>query len=203
MPLHISVALSQQSAGLPPPPPQLVNPAPHTHALLTHDEFATHTTPQAPQFASFDASSASQPVPGRPSQSLKPTLHMAIVHDPAVHALVALAAVHARPHIPQLVTVLVAASQPLAALPSQLPKPMLQLAIAHEPVAHVGVALATVQGAPHAPQFVTELSRTSHPFASLESQSAKPMLQVAIEHVAAAHAPLAFAGAHALLHIPQ
>lgn len=125
MPLHISVALSQQSVGFPPPPPQLVNPAPHTQALPVHDASATQTTPHAPQLALSVASAASHPVPGRPSQSAKPMLQVK-PHAPAVHEFIALAALQTRPHIPQFATaVRVSTSQPFMALPSQLPKPAL------------------------------------------------------------------------------
>jgi hypothetical protein len=53
---------------------------------------------------------------------------------------------------------------------SQLPKPALHDAIAHDPDVQVGVAFARVQTVPHARQLVSVVSGDSHPFASLPSQ---------------------------------
>jgi hypothetical protein len=202
--VQLSVLSSQQSVGLPPMPlPQLVKPAPQTQAPAEHVEFVTQAIPQPPQCVLLVATVVSQPFIALPSQLPKPMLHDAIAHEPVAHVAVALLRAQAAPHAPQFVSVLVGASQPFIAFASQLPKPMLHDCTAHVPVLHVGVAFGVAHATRHPPQFATVFSRTSQPFASLMSQSPKPMLQVAIEHIAAEHAPLAFAGAHALLHIPQ
>jgi hypothetical protein len=98
--------------------------------------------------------------------------------DAAMHVpLLQLApAAHARPHIPQLVAlVLRLVSQPLAALPSQSPKPALQLS-PHAPAAHVAVALAPAAHIlPHIPQFAALVRRSiSQPLTALPSQLPKP-----------------------------
>ena len=85
-----------------------------------------------------------------------------------------LATTHAMPHAPQWATVVaVPVSQPLAALPSQLPKPAAQLATAHAPAEQVGVALGRTQALAQRPQLATEVARlTSQPLAALPSQLA-------------------------------
>jgi hypothetical protein len=94
-------------------------------------------------------------------------------HAPATHAV---AAPHARPHAPQwalLVWVLV--SHPLAALPSQLPKPVAQAPSAHAPPAQVAAALAKLHTVPHAPQCaVLVVVLVSHPLVALPSQLPNP-----------------------------
>jgi hypothetical protein len=149
--------------------------------------------------------STSQPSVAFVLQSAKPMLHVPIVHAPATHALVALAALHARPHIPQFVgLVRVSTSQPSDALPLQSAKPALHVN-PHAPAAHVAVALAgAIHDRPHVPQLATVVARVvSQPFAGLESQSPKPMLQ-RNEQTAALQTGAAFARAgHGMLQPPQ
>lgn len=97
--------------------------------------------PQRPQCA-FDVKRlVSQPLLGFPSQSPKPALHAPIPQTPPVHAPVALAGAHARPHAPQcMVLDCSPVSHPFPALPSQSPKPALQVK-PHIPLAHAGAAL--------------------------------------------------------------
>jgi hypothetical protein len=68
----------------------------------------------------------SQPSLSTPLQSAKPVLHERIWQEPEAQLAVALARVQAVPHAAQLELVLRGVSQPLAALPSQLLKPLLQ-----------------------------------------------------------------------------
>ena len=76
-------------------------------------------------------------------------------------------------------------SQPLLALPSQSAKPALHEPRAHDPAAHDGVALASAQPWPQAPQLVSVVSSdVSQPLAAVPSQSAKPAL-----HAPSWHAP--------------
>jgi hypothetical protein len=75
------------------------------------------------------------------------------------------------PQFPRLV--LVFTSQPLAAFPSQLPKPALQLATVQLPATHAAVPFAAEQVLPQAPQFPRLLCVfTSQPLAAIPSQSA-------------------------------
>ncbi len=86
-------------------------------------------------------------------------------------------------------------SQPLAGLPSQLPK----LAL-HEPKLHVletqrALAFAKVQRWLHIPQLLLSLRvSTSQPFVALPSQFTKPALQAPRPQTLEAHTALAFAG---------
>jgi hypothetical protein len=100
-------------------------------------------------------------------------LQLAIVQVPAVHVPVAFAGAHILPHIPQCeVSVCVLVSQPFIALPSQLPKPALQLAIPQVPIVHEGVPFMTVQARLHIPQCeVSVCVLVSQPFMGLSSQS--------------------------------
>jgi hypothetical protein len=94
----------------------------------------------------------SQPFGLLPSQLPQPELHEEIAHEPVEHVAVACAREHAVPHEPQWVSVFKFCSQPLLALPSQFPKPELQLEIAQLPVEHVAVAFAREQPTPQPPQ---------------------------------------------------
>jgi hypothetical protein len=251
----VCVFTSQPFAGFPSqsakPALQLAIPQPpavHTPVALA----GAHAIPHPPQCASEVCVLTSQPLLALPSQFAKPALQLAIPHAPIAHAPVALAGAHAIPHPPQCASdVCVLVSQPLLALPSQLPKPALQLAIPHAPIAHAPVALAGAHAVPHIPQLLVSVCRstqviiapapqmvlgatqstrqapatqncpagqtvphapqlfasvcvlTSQPLAALMSQSAKPMLQLAIPHTPMAHAPVALAGAQPIPQPPQ
>jgi hypothetical protein len=95
-----------------------------------------------------------------------------------------------------LVVVPNANSQPFAALPSQLPKPVLQLPMAQLPVLQVAVALARLQPVPHVPQSVVVVVGVSQPLAKLLSQLAKPLLQLPNVQVPLGHVSLALAKSH-------
>jgi hypothetical protein len=79
---------------------------------------------------------------------------------------------HAVPQVPQFVAVVSEASQPLAGLPSQSPKPDEQAPVAQEPPTQLGVPFAVVQALPHVPQLAVVVTDTSQPLAGLPSQSA-------------------------------
>ena len=83
--------------------------------------------------------------------------------------------VHALPQLPQLATlVLRFASQPFAALPSQLPNPRLQMG-AQAPAEQTVVPFAFVQAPPHEPQFATLIwVFVSQPFDKVPSQLPNP-----------------------------
>jgi hypothetical protein len=79
---------------------------------------------------------------------------------------------HALPHAPQLLVVVVGVSQPLATFPSQSAKPGLH-AILHVEPTQVPVPPAWLHALPHAPQLLASSVRwISQPFATFLSQSA-------------------------------
>jgi hypothetical protein len=156
-------------------PSQLPQPAvqvgEHTPELQVVVPWAlVQLLPQAPQLV-VEVSAASHPLVSRPSQLPQPVLQ-AIAQAPRVQDALPLVLLHTVPQVPQLlVLVWVLTSQPLLALPSQLPQPALQEAMAHEYVAHVAVALARVQATPQALQLVSVFSGASQPLPVLPSQS--------------------------------
>jgi hypothetical protein len=122
-------------------------------------------------------------------------------HDPRLQTK---PAGHTLPHAPQLALLaLRSASQPLAALPSQSPKPALH-ATPQAPLAHAGPALGTWQRFTHAPQRWGSLLRlVSQPLAGSPSQSPHPCRQVKAQR-APAHAALALGRrGQTLPHWPQ
>jgi hypothetical protein len=91
-----------------------------------------------------------------PEQLVCPLGHVAL-HVPLRHAAEPpVGAVHTRPQAPQWATVLRrSVSHPLAALPSQLPKPVLHAPRVHVPLVQVALALAKLHTRPQAPQLFT------------------------------------------------
>jgi hypothetical protein len=203
----VRVSVSQPLAAL---PSQSANPARHdaiVHVPPAHAAVALgrlHARPHIPQLVAVVRVSTSQPFAGFPSQSAKPALHAAMVHAPAAHAAVALASEHVRPHIPQCTALMPRlTSQPLAALPSQLPKPALHDATVHMLAAHAAVALASEHARPHIPQCAAVVARfTSHPSAGLALQSPKPALQTVVQRPTM-HVAVAFCARHTLPQTPQ
>ncbi len=199
---------SQPFAAIPSQLPKLVlQVKPHVapvHALLA---FATagHAAPHIPQLASDVRVSVSQPFAAIASQLPRPAAHDATVQIPAAHAAVANGSEHAVAHDPQLATeVRKSASQPLAVLPSQLPKPALQLAITQAPATHDGVAFASKHAALQAPQLATDVLRSvSHPFAVFPSQSPRPGMQVVGRQTPIRHAAPEPGNEHDVAHVPQ
>lgn len=135
--------------------------------------------PHVPQFDVEVFVLTSQPVDAMPSQFPNPVLH-AMVHAPSEQPGDPFVPLHTVPQPPQfeaLVSVLV--SQPLLALPSQLPNPELQAPSVHTPLAHDSLAFARSQTAPQAPQLARLVFvLVSHPLAELPSQLPKPGLHV-------------------------
>lgn len=144
----------------------------------------------------------SQPLVTLLSQLPNPELH-AMAQAPPLHDAVPFVPLHTVPHAPQLlVLVLVLVSQPLLALPSQLPNPVLQELNAHEPVAHEVVALVRLHTVPHAPQLLVVLRFVSQPLFALPSQFAKPAAHEGTQSpLVHAVVPLAFE--HAMPQPPQ
>ncbi len=190
------VSVSQPLAAF---PSQLPKPALHIPIVQTPaGQLAAapgnaQPVPHPPQFVTV-SSGVSQPLAMFPSQLPKPVLHIPNVHTPA--GQVALARVNAQvvPQPLQFVVVLSAVSQPLVVLPSQFPKPVLQVSL-HELAMHEATPLAPVgHTRPHTLQFPTLLVvLTSQPFVAVTSQSANPLLHVRL-HEPATHALDPFAG---------
>jgi hypothetical protein len=88
----------------------------------------------------------------------------------------ACALVHTSLQVRQWSFVNFAVSQPLPSLPSQFRKFVPQLATVQVPLAHDGVAFASVQDAPQTPQLVGVLRSASQPLVGLPSQSPKVSL---------------------------
>ncbi len=137
----VSQPLGPLPSQLPKPPLQ----APSEHAPPEHAAPAfgnEHALPHDPQCETFVDELTSQPLAALPSQLRKAPLQLATVHAPPEHPAVAFASEHAFPHAPQWATVFdTFVSQPFAAVPSQLPKPAVQLPSAHAPAEQVAPAL--------------------------------------------------------------
>jgi hypothetical protein len=127
--------------------------APQVAATQVAVPFDTAGHPvQVPQCIGSLARSASQPLAGLLSQSENPAAQVN-PQAPAVQFAVACGGVgHAVPHAPQVAVVSRRASQPLTALPSQLPKPALQFNRLQAPLTQEPEAFANEHAVPHAPQ---------------------------------------------------
>jgi hypothetical protein len=107
-----------------------------------------------PQLALSVPVLVSQPFVAFMSQLAKPVLQAPSTHALAAQLAAALAKVQARPHAEQLVALVRrSVSQPLAAIPSQLPKLALHVPTPHVPEAHVlTLTLVRRHTLPHMPQ---------------------------------------------------
>jgi len=89
---------------------QLPNPSAHdaiVHAPAAHPSVAfasAHVRPHPPQWATVLLVLTSQPLAGTPSQFPNPAVQLATPHIPLAQFGVAFASTHARPHAPQLAT---------------------------------------------------------------------------------------------------
>jgi hypothetical protein len=110
--------------------------APAAQALTTHPPPAhaavalasAQARRHAPQWEAALRVSASQPFAGSPSQLAQPASQLATAHTDAAHDAVAWGSEHACPQRPQCAAALrVSVSQALTAMPSQSPKPALQV----------------------------------------------------------------------------
>lgn len=167
-----------------------------SHRPFTHCWVLPQATPQAPQWALDARVSTSHPLLGSLSQLANPEEHEATAQRPLLQAAVALERLQAAPHAPQFeADALRFASQPLADIESQSPKPALQ----RNPqalMAHVVAALLRgSHAAPQDPQWPVSLAVLTH---ALE-HTVSPVAQVSL------HAPRSQTcpPAHALLHAPQ
>jgi hypothetical protein len=178
-------------------PSQLPKPALQVipQAVPLHDGVPftlEHTLPQVPQFCVlFRLTQA-------PLQFPKPALHDATVQVPPVQAAVPFVTLQILPQVPQLFVLLVRlVSQPLLAMPSQLPKPALHEAIVHTPLTQAAVPLAELQVVPQVPQLPGSVAV----FTQVPLQLVWPAPHV----VVVAHTPLTqlWPLAQAFPHVPQ
>ena len=116
------------------------------------------------------ARSISHPLAGLLSQLAKEPTQPVSWQVPEAHEVVALGSEQVTPQAPQLAFVLRLVSQPLAALPSQFPKPELQVGTQALEVQAV-LPFGLVQGLEQAPQLLMSLVVfVSQPFEELPSQ---------------------------------
>ena len=114
-------------------------------------------------------------------------------------ASVAFVVLHALPHFPQLLVVVIAVSQPPTVV-LQSAKPALQL-IVQIPPTQVPTPLVWLHTLPQLPQlFGSSVRLTSQPFATLPSQSLNPVLHDAIAHFDDAHSGVPFGATHTFPH---
>lgn len=130
-----------------------------------------------PQLPTTDPWLSSQPLPVFPSQEEKPVLQERKRQLPVEQLSLAPGRLQTVPQPPQLVRVFRRLSHPLAPLPSQLPKPLLQVPRRQLPVLQLSLAFARLQVFPQPPQFVRVFKRASQPLPAVPSQSSKPLLQ--------------------------
>jgi hypothetical protein len=175
----------------------------HTPATQLVVPFAfVQAMPHPPQLLTSPVVGVSQPFFGLPSQSEKPAEQVG-TQVPPVHVVEPCALEQAMPHPPQLLMfVAKTASQPLTALPSQLPVPALHTGL-HAPAEHDVVPFGFVQFVPQAPQLpVLVFVFVSQPFDTLASQFPKPALQ-AIEQEPSAQPAVPFVLLHTVPQPPQ
>ena len=83
---------------------------------------------------------------------------------------------HTSPQAEQLLVVPSVVSQPLLGLPSQLPKPVVQVPSVQVPVLHLELAFAREHGTLQSPQSLSVVTLRSQPLSGLLSQLLKPVL---------------------------
>jgi hypothetical protein len=201
LPLSTCVLTSHPLAGF---PSQSANPV--AHAPITHVPVAQvvaafaklHRIPHPPQLAtSLLFVGVSQPFAAAPSQSPYPTAQAPITQLLAEQALTAtFASAHAVAHAPQWLTSVVSFAQ----LPEQFVSPAPHV-VPHEPEEQTW---PPPHAALHAPQLpLSACVFTSHPFAGLPSQSAKPAAHAPITQPPVAQVAAAFAKLHLSPQPPQ
>ena len=198
------VFVSQPLAGL---PSQLAKPllqagaqVPLAQATLPFG--LLHAMPQPPQWLVLELVFVSQPLLALPSQLPEPALQLG-VQLPPMQAVVPFGLLHVVPHAPQLPALVVRlVSQPLLAMPSQLPQPGAQLGT-QLPAVQVVVPCGLVHESPHEPQLATLFVRfVSQPLLPLPSQLPKPGKHAGM-HAPPVHIVEPFGLMHGRLQPPQ
>jgi len=152
--------VSQPLAGLlsqsPKPEAQAIPQLPAVQVGVPPD--VEQTWPQVLQLLTLVFRFTSQPLAGLLSQSAKPALQVPMAQVPLLQVAAALANVHLVPQALQLLTsVLRLTSQPLVALPSQLPEPAVHAPIVQVLLTQLAAALANVHTVPQPPQLLTSV----------------------------------------------
>jgi hypothetical protein len=162
-------------------PSQFPNPVLHAMVQAPSEQpgepfVPLHTVPQAPQFETFVSVLVSQPLFELPSQFPNPALQVPSVQFPLTQDSLALARLHTAPQAPQLARlVFVFVSQPLLELPSQSPRPGLQVETPQTPPTQFGVPPDAGQTLPQVLQLLTsEFVFVSQPLFGLPSQFLNP-----------------------------
>ena len=147
----------------------------------------------------------SQPLVRMPSQLRKPVLQLMLQEPPAQVGVEFGRVGHTRPHPPQLDTLVTKfVSQPLAVLPSQLPKPALHPTIPQVPFEQLSMAFGRLQTRPHAPQLLgLVFVLVSQPLVGLPSQFAKGELHETITQLPLTQATTALGRWQKTSHMPQ
>jgi hypothetical protein len=139
-----------------------------------------HGIEQPPQCASVVWVLISQPSLASPLQLAQPVLQLDSTQLPVEQLVVAFGREHVVPHAPQLLLVVSEVSQPLVALPSQLPHPLLHVPRVQVPVEQLAEAFVRVQVVPQAPQLLLVVSEVSQPSLASPLQLPQPLLQLEI-----------------------
>jgi len=176
VPSGVSQPVAALASQLPKPALQLPSaqvPLPQLAVAFAREQ----ATLQPPQWVLL-VNACSQPLDVLLSQLPKPLLHAPKTQLPVAQLSVAPGKSQVVLHALQFAVLVRGASQPVLARRSQSPKPPLQAPSAQVPVLQLSPAFARSHVAPHAPQFVVELSGVSQPLAAFRSQLPKPALQV-------------------------
>jgi len=177
-------------------PPQLVCPVGQRQTPIWQLVPPPHTVPHAPQWLLSLS---------RLRHALAAMQKVCPLGQVQVPPLQNLPLVHALPQAPQLaLSELTGRSQPLLAMPSQSRKPALQAITRHPPATHTAVALGRLHALPQAPQWLVSVwVLTSQPFASIRSQSARPVLHEPTTQLPPVQAGVPLATVQALRQAPQ
>jgi hypothetical protein len=165
---------------------------------------ALQTRPHDPQLFGSVAVDTSQPVAYERSQFACAPSQLATPQVVPRHAGVPFCTVHTVPQPPQFaVLFVVAVSQPLLTLASQLPNPAAHV-MPQTPDEQKASPFVELQARAQPPQFFALVSVfVSQPFAALPSQSANGGTHDAISHVPVVQVVLAFGRTHSCPHAPQ
>jgi hypothetical protein len=137
--------------------------------------------PHVPQCSALVLVLVSQPLPTLPSQLPEPALQL-MVQAPPPQLGVPFTEEHGEPQAPQwAVLMLVLVSQPLALLPSQLPKPVAQLPSVQTRFGQVSAALAKSQTTPQPLQSLVVVRLVSQPLFGFPSQLAQLVEQIGVQ----------------------
>ena len=190
-------------------PSQLPKPAEHAIAQAPSEQLALpfaplHTVPQPPQFVALVSVAVSHPFGLFESQLPQPEVQAPRVQALDTQEAPAWAKLHTLPQDPQFDALFVRfVSQPLPALPSQLPRPALHEETPQTPPTQFGVPPVAGQMFPHVLQLFTSVFvLVSQPLFGLPSQSLNPAEHVGTQ-APAVHVVEPFVFVHALPQMPQ